>query len=83
MSYRFRARLDQLEGRDPAQAWLRGQGLAVLLDCARQCQARAPWDWPDSYGQAQEPTGLARLLREARARGPRRQVKGVVETPQG
>jgi hypothetical protein len=58
-------RLTRLERQRLEETWQRGLGLADLLRHVAQRQV-GPWDMPDVGQAAEECTGLARLLKEAR-----------------
>jgi hypothetical protein len=66
MPHRFDDRLRRLEQQAPETAWLHSEGLAALLAAAqpspRQAWALAPADLDDDG----PPSGLRRLLEEAR-----------------
>jgi hypothetical protein len=60
---RFETRLRHLEAaQEPL--WGHQEGLAALLDAARQLPRPQPWDLP-ALEDRTAPTGLARLLAEA------------------
>jgi hypothetical protein len=58
--------LARVETHEPTTRWQHTIGLAALLEAAKQLPPRDPWDLED-LGEA--PTGLAKLLKEARAWG--------------
>jgi hypothetical protein len=56
-------RLARVEAQEPETAWQHTHGLAALLAYASSLPTRDPLDVPDPD---EEPTGLGRLLKEAR-----------------
>jgi hypothetical protein len=64
MPRRFESRLRHLEAQHEP-AWWRSSGLADLLAYAALHPSR-PWDVPELADLTSPPTGLARLLAEAR-----------------
>ena len=66
MPHRFDRRLRRLEQQAPATAWLHSEGLAALLAAAQQ-SPRQSWDpAPADLDDEGPPSGLRRLLEEAR-----------------
>jgi hypothetical protein len=63
MMRHYERRLCQLEAQYHPP-WWQSQGLAALLDAARTLHPPEPWDLP---ALDEAPTGLGRLLQEARA----------------
>jgi hypothetical protein len=61
---RFERRLRELEAQQEPAVW-RSSGLAALLAYAA-LHPPAPWELPDLADLTSPPTGLARLLLEAR-----------------
>jgi hypothetical protein len=56
-------RLGRVEAQEPETAWQHTAGLSALLAHAASLPRRGPWDMPDL---GEEPSGLAKLLQEAR-----------------
>ena len=66
MPHRFDGHLRRLEQQAPETAWLHSKGLAALLAAAKQ-SPRQSWDLaPEDLDDAGPPSGLRRLLAEAR-----------------
>jgi hypothetical protein len=66
MPHRFEGRLRRLEQQAPETAWLHREGLAALLAAAKQ-SPRQSWDLaPEDLDDDGPPSGLRRLLAEAR-----------------
>jgi hypothetical protein len=66
MPHRFDSRLRRLEQQSPETAWLHSKGLAALLAAAQQSPLRS-WDLaPEDLDDDGPPSGLRRLLEEAR-----------------
>ena len=66
MPHRFDRRLRRLEQQAPDLAWLHSEGLAVLLAAAQQ-SPRQSWPLaPEDLVDEGPPSGLRRLLAEAR-----------------
>ena len=66
MPHRFDGRLRRLEQQDPETAWLHSEGLAAILASAKQ-SPRQSWDLaPADLDDEGPPSGLRRLLEEAR-----------------
>jgi hypothetical protein len=66
MPHRFDSRLRRLEQQAPETAWLHREGLAALLAAAKQ-SPRQSWDLaPEDLDDDGPPSGLRRLLEEAR-----------------
>jgi hypothetical protein len=66
MPHRFDQRLRRLEQQAPETAWLYSEGLAAILAAAKQSPRQA-WDLaPADLDDDGPPSGLHRLLEEAR-----------------
>ena len=63
MSDRFQRRLAHLETQTPEQSWLHTDGLAALL---RHAELRPPQPWDFPAVDADDATGLVKLLQDAR-----------------
>ena len=59
-------RLARIEAQEPETAWQHTVGLSALLAYAKTLPARDLW--ADGLDLDEEPTGLAKLLKEARQR---------------
>jgi len=66
MPHRFDQRLRRLEQQDPETAWLHREGLAAILAAAKPSPLQS-WDLaPEDLDDDGPPSGLRRLLEEAR-----------------
>jgi hypothetical protein len=66
MPHRFDGRLRRLEQQAPETAWLHSEGLAALLAAAKQSPPRSRDLAPEDLDDDGPPSGLRRLLEEAR-----------------